>query len=154
MPADSEPIALPHTFRPQGVRVASVGVGVALVALVAALWFAFPQDIRDQFTAFQKATVLGLGLMLAVIGHALSRCRVAADEDGLTVVNGYRSRRYRWEQVVGVHLKPGDPWAVLDLSDGTTRSAMGIQGSDGRRARRQAAQLRALVATRSIAEEG
>ena len=33
-------------------------------------------------------------------------------------------------------LPPGAPWATLDLSDGTTVSAMGIQGSDGARARR------------------
>ena len=34
---------------------------------------------------------------------------------------------------------------MLDLADGTTRPAMGIQGSDGDRARRASAQLRALL---------
>lgn len=153
MPVDSEPIRLPHTFRPWGVRVASVGVALALIAIVAAIWFAFPEDIRDQFTTFQKATVLGMGGLFFLMGHALARCRVAVDEHGLTVVNGYRSRRYRWEQVIDVHLQPGDPWAVLDLSDGTSRSAMGIQGSDGRGARRQAAQLRALISAHATAPE-
>ena len=153
MPADSDLPALPHTFRPWGVRLASVGLGIALVVIVTAIWFAFPQDIRDQFTPFQKLTVLGIGVMLFRKGHAMSRCRVVADEDGITVVNGYRSHRYRWEQVVDVNLHPGDPWAVLDLSDGTSRSAMGIQGSDGRSARRQALQLKALVSARSSAPE-
>ena len=46
-------------------------------------------------------------------------------------------------------LRPGSPWAMLDLSDGTTVPAMGIQGSDGGRALRQVRQLRALVAQQS-----
>ena len=87
-----------------------------------------------------------------VIGHALSRCRVDADEGGLTVVNGYRTHRLEWNQVVAVTLRPGNPWALLDLSDGTTRSAMGIQGSDGRLAQRQVRQLRALVEAHSGSE--
>ena len=104
-----------------------------------------PIDVRDQFTNFQKGTVIAMMLVALVIGHALSRCRVDADEDGLTVVNGYRSHQLDWNQVVAVTLRPGNPWALLDLSDGTTRAAMGIQGSDGNRARRQVQQLRALV---------
>ena len=149
MPAGSDAQSLPRTFRPWGVRIAAVGLGVALVAFVTAIWFAFPQDIRDEFTVFQKVTVLGMGLMFFLMGHALARCRVTAAEDGLTVVNGYRKHHYEWGQVVGVTMSPGDPWAVLDLNDGTTRSALGIQGSDGRSARRQVQQLRALIEARS-----
>lgn len=149
MPAGSEATRLPRTFRPWGVRIAAVGLYLALVAFVAAIWFAFPQDVRDEFTVFQKVTVLGMGLMLFLMGHALFRCRVTAADTGLTVVNGYRTHRYDWGQVVGVAMGPGDPWAVLDLNDGTTRSALGIQGSDGRSARRQVQELRALIEARS-----
>ena len=80
----------------------------------------------------QMLVVIGAG-----IGHALARCRVDADEQGITLVNGYRTHRLEWNQVVAVTLRPGNPWAVLDLTDGTTRSALGIQGSDGPRAQHQ-----------------
>ena len=63
----------------------------------------------------------------------------------LIVVNGYRRHEYEWAEVVAVHLPPGAPWAVLDLSDGTTASALGIQGSDGTRARTAVRQLRVLL---------
>jgi hypothetical protein len=154
MPADSERVlpALPTRFRPMGVRVAATGFMVLLVLTVAAIWFAFPQDVRDQFTAFQKLTVLLMGLGFLVICHSLARCRIDADEDGLTVVNGYRTHRMDWGHVVAVSLRPGNPWAVLDLSDGTTRGAMGIQGSDGRRAQQQTKQLRALVEAHAASE--
>jgi hypothetical protein len=85
--------------------------------------------------------------MFYAAGHALSRSRVVARESGLTVVNGYRTRRFEWNEVLGVTLRPGSPWAVLDIADGTTVAAMGIQGSDGPRAQAQVRRLRALVET-------
>jgi hypothetical protein len=158
MPAASEaggaaPVPeLPVRLRPLGVRVASVVLAVVLVGTVVAVWYAMPPDIRQQFTTFQKATVIAMMLAGIVVGHALSRCRVDADEGGLTLVNGYRTHRLDWNQVVAVSLRPGNPWALLDLSDGTTRSALGIQGSDGDRARRQVRQLRALVEAHSASD--
>lgn len=147
MPAASEPaaVSLPHTFRPLGVRVAAYAFGSLLVLVVLVVWFAFPPEIRDQFTVFQRGTVIFFGLGAAVAGHALARSRVLAREDDMTVVNGFRSRTYDWNEVVSVSLRQGSPWATLDLSDGTTVSAMGIQASDGSRAVAHVRQLRALV---------
>ncbi len=153
MPAGSEApgatTGLPVTFRPLGVRIATIVFGVLLVGTVVATWLALSDDMQEQFSPVQKATIIGFGLIALVGGHALARCRVDAADDGLTVVNGYRSHHLAWQQVVAVTLRPGSPWAVLDLSDGTTRSALGIQGSDGARAVRHTRQLRALVESHS-----
>jgi len=97
----------------------------------------------------QRGTVAVMLLAAGVAGHAMARCRVDADDDGLTVVNRYRTHRLEWGQVVAVTLRPGNPWAVLDLSDGTTCSAMGIQGSDGARAQAALRELRAVLASAS-----
>jgi hypothetical protein len=148
MPAGSEPVpapALPARFRPFGVRIASVAFGAALLVIVVAVWFALPERAQESFTPAQRGTVAFMLLCAGVVAHAMSRCRVDADESGLTVVNGYRTRHYGWDEVVGVTMRPGDPWAVLDLANGLGRSAMGIQGSDGARARRQVRELRAIV---------
>jgi hypothetical protein len=119
--------------------------GGLLVLVTAVIWFTFPGEIRDKFTTFQRGTVIVLGLGFLAIGWGLARCRVEARAEGLKVVNGYRSRRLEWSEVVAVSMKPGNPWAVLDLSDGTTASALGIQASDGARARRQVLELRRMV---------
>ena len=66
-------------------------------------------------------------LMFYAGGYALARSRLVAREDGLTVVNGYKARRFEWNEILAVTLRAGSPWAVLDLSDGTTVAAMGIQ---------------------------
>jgi len=145
MPADSERVALPHTWRPLGPRMAGIAGGLMLLLLLLATWVLLPPAVRDQFTTFQRITLvvmLGLG---GAIFHALTRSRLDATEAGLTVVNGYKVRHLEWAEVVAVHLPPGAPWATLDLADGETCAVMGIQGSDGARARRAVRQVRALL---------
>ena len=61
MPAASEP-RRSRTFRPFGVRVAVAVFGVLLFGSTLVIWFAFPANVRDQFTYFQRATVIAFGL--------------------------------------------------------------------------------------------
>jgi hypothetical protein len=148
MPADSErvpTVALPHTWRPFGVRMASTVLGGGLLVVCALTWIGFDEETQARFTMLQRATLVGFGLFVFALWFALVRSRVVAEEDRLVVVNGYRRREYEWPEVLAVHLPPGAPWVTLDLADGTTVAAMGIQGSDGDRARRAARELRALV---------
>ena len=158
MPAASDPTGdaeqLPIRFRPLGVRVVALALAVALGLITTVIWFQLPADVQASFTVLQRATVGLIALLGLVILHALTRCRVDADEEGLTVVNGYRTHRYQWGQLIAVALRPGNPWAVLDLSDGTSQSLVGIQGSDGARAQRQVRRLRALIEAHSAAEPG
>jgi len=136
---------LPRTWRPLGPRIAALVFGIFLVLAFAGLWISFPQETKDAVSPLQRATVvffIGLGLALL---NALARSRITADDDGLVVVNGYRTRRLEWAQVVAVQMPPGAPWPTLDLDDGTTISAMGIHGSDGARARAALAELKALL---------
>ena len=146
MPAGSEPApGLPHTWRPFGVRIAGTLLGAALLVCFALAWFGFDEETRSKFTLFQLGTLVFFGLLAFSIWYALVRCRVIAEPERLVIVNGYRRHELAWAQVVGVHLPPGAPWVTLDLADGTTVSAMGIQGSDGNRARRSVRELRAVV---------
>jgi hypothetical protein len=145
----SDQVSLPHTWRPYGARVAGAILGGMLLVLVIAVWIALGDDIRSRFALVQRVTLIGFGALGFVGLYAVMRSRVSADEQGLTVVNGYRSRVYEWSQVVGVNLRRGAPWAGMDLSDGTSISMMGIQGSDGQRAVRAIRQLRQLLAENS-----
>ena len=156
MPAASDPGSqeLPVRFRPLGVRVVATALALLLTLLVTVLWLTFPAQVRESFTLVQKLTLLVIALLVAAVGYALSRSRVDADDTGLTVVNGYRQHRYDWGQVVAVTMRAGNPWAVLDLSDGTSQAAMGIQASDGTRAQAQVRRLRALVDARAGTEPG
>jgi hypothetical protein len=143
------PVSLPHTWRPFGARVAGTVLGAMLLVLVVAVWIALGDDVRSRFTLFQRSTLVVMGLLGFVVWYALMRSRVTADEHGVTIVNGYRRRVFEWSQVVAINLRRGAPWAGMDLSDGTSISMLGIQGSDGHRAVRAVRELRRLVADNS-----
>lgn len=147
--APADLVALPHTWRPLGVRVVGGVSGLALVVVVFAAWFGFSPKVRSEFSGLEIGTLIFLGSIALAVWFALMRCRVSASDDRLVVVNGYRRREYEWAQILSVSLKRGAPWATIDLSDGTTISAMGIQNADGQRGIVAARQLKALAAAKS-----
>lgn len=146
MPAVSEPPRLPRTWRPLGVRLAVVFFGGLLTVVCVAAWVAVGPEVRGKVSIWQLVTLLMIAAIGATIGWGLIRCRVTATRSGLEVVNGYSTHRYAWAEVLAVHMPAGAPFPVLDLADGTSRPAMGIQASDGDRARVAVRELRALVA--------
>lgn len=146
MPADSDASpALPRTWRPLGILLAVVFFGALLVVVCIAAWLGFSDSVREKFTFLQLATVVGMVGAAGFVGWLLCRARLTASEAGLVVVNGLSRRELAWEQVLAVSLPPGAPWAVLDLADGTTVSAMALQQTDGRRAQSAVRELRALI---------
>jgi hypothetical protein len=147
MPAGSSEgeLTLPRTWRPLGPTIMGVALTVCLIVVVGAGWFTFDAETRAKFTIFQRGTLIFFGLLYLSLMFGLLRSRAVAYQDRLVVVNGYRKREYEWPQVVAAHLPPGAPWVTLDLADGETVSVLGIQSSDGARARRALRELRSLV---------
>ena len=148
MPAASDPtgqLTLPHTWRPLGPRIAAVVAGATLLFMTALLWIGFDDKTRAAVTPFQRGTVIAMFLLGYGCLYALIRSCVRAHPDRLVVINGYRRREYDWAEIVAIRLNPGAPWVILDLADGTSASALGIQGSDGARAKAAVRQLRLLL---------
>ncbi|GAA1144063.1 PH domain-containing protein [Nocardioides aquiterrae] len=143
--ASPAPVQLPRTWRPFGVRLAGSVLGVGLLVVCALAWIGFDEETQARFTTFQRLTLFVVGLLAFLLWFALVRSRVVAEDQRLVVVNGYRRREYAWPQVLAVHLPPGAPWVTLDLADGTTVAAMGIQGSDGSRAKQAVRELRSVI---------
>ena len=150
MPVVSEP-SLPHTWRPLGVRLAFGFFGGLLVVVCVAGWIAVGPEVRSRVNVYQQLTMLLLAAMAAALAWGLMRCKVMATPVGLEIVNGYHRHAYDLAEVLAVHLPPGAPFAILDLADGTSRQALGIQSADGDRARIAVRQLRMILA-RTAAE--
>ncbi|MBM7515129.1 PH domain-containing protein [Nocardioides nitrophenolicus] len=144
-PATDVP-ALPRTWRPLGPRLAAAVFAVILVGAFAWLWVSFDDQTKDAVNDLEKATVIFFILLGLALLNALARSRVVAREDGLTVVNGYRSRRLSWAEVGAVRFPQGAPWPHLDLGDDQRISLLGIHASDGARAATAIRELRAVVA--------
>jgi hypothetical protein len=125
--------------------VLAVAVMITMVALAVA--------VAPPFGVADRVGLVLFGLAIAGLLAMLGRCRVSADAAGLTLVNPARTRRLEWAEVLGVSMGEGEPWPALDLADGSTVRAMGIQRSDGAWARQALAELRALLRERGEAPD-
>ncbi|MFG2407265.1 PH domain-containing protein [Streptomyces brevispora] len=137
----TEPPALPVTFRPTRTRVVLLSVGVVMFVVITVVAFTLEQLSAGERTSFVFTALVFLGVLAL-----LSRPKIVADDSGVTVVNLTRTRRLSWAEIVRVNLRVGDPWVFLDLSDGTSMPALGIQpGIAKEQAIRDARALRALA---------
>lgn len=135
--------ALPVTFRPTRTRVVLVTVGLAAFVAMTVVGLVLPPLSTGERITFIVTGLIFLGVLLL-----LSRPRVTADASGVTVVNLTSRRRLDWAEVLRVNLRSGDPWVYLDLADGTSLAAMGIQpGIARQQAIADAKALRALAHT-------
>ncbi|MFF8659545.1 PH domain-containing protein [Streptomyces huasconensis] len=137
--------ALPVTFRPKRTRAVLLGAGAAMFVVLTVISLLLPTLSPGERTSFIFTGALLLGVLML-----LSRPKVVADDSGVTVVNIASSRRLAWAEIVQVTLRPGDPWVFLNLSDGTSLAALGIQPGIAReQAVADAKALRALVDART-----
>ncbi|MFC4535320.1 PH domain-containing protein [Sphaerisporangium dianthi] len=141
MPDSELPPPLPVTWRPRRAMVLAYGIATVMVlgSIVLAVLLPHPFQLPD------KIGVVAFGCLVAFILHLLGRLRVEADDCGVTVVNAVRTHRYEWPEVLGVTMPEGEPWPKLDLADGSSVGAMGIQGAEKARSRKAVAELRALI---------
>ncbi|KOT97017.1 MULTISPECIES: PH domain-containing protein [Streptomyces] len=137
--------ALPVTFRPGRTRAVLMVLAVVTFVTVTALGM-----LLGGLGPGERLSFVLTALVLAGVLLLLARPRVVADETGVTVVNLTARRHLAWPEILRVNLRQGDPWVFLDLSDGTSLPALGIQpGIARQRALADARALRDLVEARS-----
>ncbi|WP_030787358.1 PH domain-containing protein [Streptomyces sp. NRRL S-920] len=137
--------ALPVTFRPKRTRAVMLTAGAAMFVVLTVIALMLPKLSPGERTSFILTGALLFGVLVL-----LSRPKVVAEESGVTVVNIATSRRLAWAEIVQVTLRPGDPWVFLNLSDGTSLPALGIQpGIARQQAIADSQALRALVEART-----
>ncbi|MCF3132834.1 PH domain-containing protein [Streptomyces olivochromogenes] len=138
---------LPVTFRPGRTRAILLTAGVAIFVVISGVAM-----LLDQLGPGERLSFIITGALIFWVLALLARVKVVADESGVTVVNIAGKRRLDWAEILQVNLRPGDPWVFLDLSDGTSLPALGIQpGVAKRRAIQDARTLRALTEARAAA---
>ncbi|MET7453649.1 PH domain-containing protein [Streptomyces sp. NPDC005574] len=141
---------LPVTFRPGRTRAVLLSAGLAIFVVITTVAM-----LLEQLSAGERLSFVLTGALLFAVLLLLSRPKVVADESGVTVVNITSRRRLEWPEIIQVNLRPGDPWVFLNLSDGTSLPALGIQpGIAKQRAIADARTLRALAEARSVRDPG
>ncbi|MGW2300430.1 PH domain-containing protein [Streptomyces sp. NPDC001809] len=140
---------LPVTFRPGRTRAVLLTLGVLMFIVVTAVAL-----MLERLGPGERLSFVFTAAILLTILVLLSRPKIVADDEGVTVVNITRTRRLAWAEILKVNLRPGDPWVFLDLSDGTSLPALGIQpGIAKESAIRDARALRALAESHGTGTE-
>jgi hypothetical protein len=143
----SEPPTLPVTFRPGRTRAVLLTAGVAIFVTITVIAL-----LLEQLGPGERLSFIFTAALLAGVLFLLARVMVVADESGVTVQNIAGRRHLEWAEIIQVNLRPGDPWVFLNLSDGTSLPALGIQpGIAKQQAIADAKALRALAEARSTA---
>ncbi|GLP72691.1 MULTISPECIES: PH domain-containing protein [unclassified Streptomyces] len=143
----SEPPTLPVTFRPGRTRAVLLTAGVAIFVTITVIAL-----LLEQLGPGERLSFIFTAALLAGVLFLLARVKVVADESGVTVQNIAGRRHLEWAEIIQVNLRPGDPWVFLNLSDGTSLPALGIQpGIAKQQAIADAKALRALAEARSTA---
>ncbi|MFB6841515.1 PH domain-containing protein [Streptomyces sp. NPDC056361] len=141
--------ALPVTFRPGRTRAVLLTMSAAMFVVVTGVALMLERLGPGERVSFVFTAALLSGVLVL-----LSRPKVVADDEGVTVVNITRTRRLAWAEILKVNLRPGDPWVFLDLSDGTSLPALGIQPGIAKEAAiRDARALRDLADSRGTGAE-
>lgn len=149
MAGETTPPQLPVTWRPRVTPIIAYGMAAVLVVGAVVLAVVLP----PMFKLPDRIGLVVFSLLVAGLLHLLGRLRVEADEQGVTIVNALRVHRYSWPEVLDVTMSEGDPWPRIDLANGLTVGAMGIQGSERARSRTAVAQLSALIRERGEAPD-
>jgi len=143
----SEQPTLPVTFRPGRTRAVLITAGVAIFVTITVIAL-----LLEQLGPGERLSFVFTAALLAGVLFLLARVKVVADESGVTVQNIAGRRHLEWAEIIQVNLRPGDPWVFLNLSDGTSLTALGIQpGIAKQQAIADAKALRALAEARSTA---
>ncbi|MEU9330184.1 PH domain-containing protein [Streptomyces canus] len=143
----SELPTLPVTFRPSRTRAVLLTAGVAIFVTITVIAL-----LLEELGPGERLSFVFTAALLAGVLFLLARVKVVADESGVTVQNIAGRRRLEWAEIIQVNLRPGDPWVFLNLSDGTSLPALGIQpGIAKQQAIADAKALRALAEARSTA---
>ena len=125
----------------------------ALVAVLVGIAVLLPSSGPNPWGVGSRVSLVVFAFACGWFLHRLASVRVVTDTDGLTVVNVLTRRRLEWAEVVGVRLSRDDAWMMLDVSDGSSLAAMGVQRSEGELAQEQAKKFARMVTERSRADQ-
>ena len=140
-------------LRPRRARLIVYPAAAALFVVLVGVAFLMPSGGEHGWGTGSRLAVVVFAAACVWFLHRLASVRVETDGSGATVVNVLRRRRLEWSEVVGVRLSRDDAWMMLDVSDGTSLAAMGVQRSEGELAERQAHEFARMVTERSRVED-
>ena len=121
-------------FRPRRIRwvagAAALGVVVLFTVISFGLHGSTGFDNSGTFQRGDQTAMIGLGVLIGRGILTLTRPRVRAGADGVTIRNVVGGYELPWSVVRAVRFDRNSPWATLELYDDETVSVHALQATD------------------------
>lgn len=158
--ADAESVPKTISYRSVPALVTAVLLSMVLLSGALYAWYAVGKSVRDQISWVQAATLLFFVFAMIGIMLAIGYSHIWAREGEVVIRNGPVMRRFRVEDVVGLRLRKGDPWAYLLVKDPGSeagyrrRATLAIQSLEGGTATTKVHSLRRWLKANGASSEG
>ncbi len=158
--APAREVTVPKRLAFTSVPALATSLVLSAVLFIAVMygWYAIGPEIRSRVTFAQSITLLVVALGMVAIMMSVGYSRLYADERGVIIRNGPVLRKFRIDQVAGLRLRDGDPWAYLLVKDGEggvrRRAVLAIQQMEGARGKRKVSQVRRWLKANGATSHG
>ena len=142
MTDDVDPYAV---MRPRRGRAVAIGFAVGSLVLFGAVAVLVSRAGIRGWGLTDSLLMFGVGVLIALMMWRFAALRAVPSPSGLEVRNVLLTRRIGWDEVERVRFAGGDPWVLLDLTDGDQLAVMAVQRADGPYGQAEASRLAALV---------
>ena len=132
-------------LRPRRGRAVAIGFGIGSLVLFGAVAVLITGTGIRGWAVTDSLLMFGLGVLIALMMWRFAALRAVPSPSGLEVRNVLLTRRITWDEDEAVRFSGGDPWVLLDLTDGDQLAVMAVQRADGPYGRAEASRLAALV---------
>ena len=148
--------------RPRKLRLVAAGSALVIVVVFAVLAFLLDAGststdaglTQRSWTVADRASLFGLGVVMAAGLLVLTRPRVRADVTAVRVRNALGEKVVPWGVVAEVRFDDDSPWAQLELHDDDVIGLLAVQANDGESAFDAVEALRALHAASGTSSGG
>src|SRR3954466_10390259 len=132
-------------MRPRRGRAMAIGGGVASLVLFGGVAVLVQRAGVRGWGLTDSLLMFGVGVLIALMMWRFAALRAGPSPSGLEGGKVLLPRRITWDEVEAVRFSGGDPWVLLDLTDGDQLAVMAVQRADGPYGRAEASRLAALV---------
>lgn len=140
--------------------VTALVLSVVLFLGALLVWYLLGPGVRAQVTLPQAATLLFIVLFMVAAMLSVGYSHLWAAGGEVVIRNGPVMRRYQIDEIAGLRLRKGDPWAYLLIKDpnsesGTARKAvLAIQSLEGDKGQQKVRRLRRWLKENGATSEG
>lgn len=142
------------------VLVTAVVLSMILLSGALYFWWVLGPEVRAQVSLIQVITLVVFLIVMIAMMLGIGYSHLWAGDNQVVIRNGPFIKHYTMDQIAGLRLRKGDPWAYLLVRDPESetgvrrRPTLAIQSLEGAAAHKKVRELRRWLKAHGASSEG